>query len=776
MKNSQVRLSQCMIVKNEENNIRRALSWAKEIAFEQIVVDTGSTDRTVEIAEEMGAKVFHFSWKDDFAAAKNYAIEQAHGNWIAFLDADEFFCKEDAKQLIPILEQIMEAKNRPLIHVIRCAWIQIDEKEKPFAISVQDRIFRNMSKLRYRGRIHEQLTLEDGGCLRCLSMDQKLSIFHTGYRRENFQNKGKGERNIRLIRMELEENPDHYYMWSYLGDALEAEGRYSEAVESYRKALEGVCPQQISKSLYQNAGSRLIRILVRHPQQGAEEKELLGVAAKLGYPDLDDPDVFMYLGIYYLEHQKYPEAYRELKAAVERVEGRQMKVTFAAGRMKELYIWLTEVCRGLGYGPETIRYGVTALKLDRYLDGVTTTVLALLKMEPGEKVRVDGTLEFLKKLYDLSSLRDLLYLYKCAKVAGFSEMEDQLLMLLPAEEQAELRKKRGAAPPPIGKEGIPGIPVRNRVDRAFVKWASVVQQSGREELRELAKKSLTDRMAHTGKKEYQKYVDYYNRFPFWGSMDPEKGNFEAVERRADTMKEHLGDFLWLYGRLEDYRSRQVLTAVLENWTWLDVTAMGAIQEKENAYFDLNLLPDARGEIFVDLGAYIGDTLLSFLRNYGTDYVRYYAYEPSADSVKYLRQYAEKFPNIIVRNKGVGKQHGISQLDTNPASSSANRIVTGGDGRNLEEVEIVSLDEDITEPVTWIKMDVEGAERDALLGAREHIRRDRPKLSVSVYHGYDELWRLPRLIDQMNADYRFYLRYYGGNLIPTEIVLTALPKE
>ena len=97
-----VRLSQCMIVKNEEKNIERALSWGKDIMYEQIVVDTGSTDRTVEIAKGMGAKVYHFEWIDDFAAAKNYAIEQAKGDWIAFLDADEYFPPEDAAKLMPI--------------------------------------------------------------------------------------------------------------------------------------------------------------------------------------------------------------------------------------------------------------------------------------------------------------------------------------------------------------------------------------------------------------------------------------------------------------------------------------------------------------------------------------------------------------------------------------------------------------------------------------------------------------------------------------------------
>ena len=69
MEMGNLRISQCMIVKNEEKNIERALSWGKELMWEQIVVDTGSTDQTVEIAQQMGAKIYHFGWIDDFSAA-----------------------------------------------------------------------------------------------------------------------------------------------------------------------------------------------------------------------------------------------------------------------------------------------------------------------------------------------------------------------------------------------------------------------------------------------------------------------------------------------------------------------------------------------------------------------------------------------------------------------------------------------------------------------------------------------------------------------------------
>ena len=99
-------ISQCMIVKNEEKNIERALSWGKGIVAEQIVVDTGSTDRTIKIAQSMGAKVYEFAWADDFAAAKNYAVTKAKCEWIAFLDADEYFLPEDAKNLAMYIRKL----------------------------------------------------------------------------------------------------------------------------------------------------------------------------------------------------------------------------------------------------------------------------------------------------------------------------------------------------------------------------------------------------------------------------------------------------------------------------------------------------------------------------------------------------------------------------------------------------------------------------------------------------------------------------------------------
>ena len=150
MRKKNIRLSQCMIVKNEEKNIEQALAWGKGVVCEQIVVDTGSTDRTVELAEAMGARVYHFPWIDDFSAAKNFAISKAEGDWIAFLDADEYITEEDAKKLPPLLNKL----DRTHYAVLLTAWIHIDGSGCVFSGGVQTRIFKNMEGLRYKNRIH----------------------------------------------------------------------------------------------------------------------------------------------------------------------------------------------------------------------------------------------------------------------------------------------------------------------------------------------------------------------------------------------------------------------------------------------------------------------------------------------------------------------------------------------------------------------------------------------------------------------------------------------
>ena len=210
-----MKLSQCMIVKNEEKNIVRALSWGKGIVCEQIVVDTGSTDKTMEIAKKMGAKVYEFPWINDFAAAKNFALSKAMGDWIAFLDADEYFAEEDVKKLLPLLETLEKRrfeKNRKKekINVIETDCVQLDTEGKVYGVLEQIRIFRNKPYIRYQGAIHEQIASSSKvQGLTILDMRGKLAIYHTGYAwtsKEEMQKKGERNKNKQRDHVNLMES------------------------------------------------------------------------------------------------------------------------------------------------------------------------------------------------------------------------------------------------------------------------------------------------------------------------------------------------------------------------------------------------------------------------------------------------------------------------------------------------------------------------------------------------------------------------------------------
>lgn len=154
---NKIKISQAMIVKNEEQFIKRALTWGKDIFFEQIVVDTGSTDNTIDTAESLGVKLYHFKWINDFSKAKNYAIEQCSGDWIVFTDADEYLDEENTKELLRILENIPED-----VYKILCKWGYYDDSGKFVYKINENRIFKNLPNVKYVNPVHELLDFMDG--------------------------------------------------------------------------------------------------------------------------------------------------------------------------------------------------------------------------------------------------------------------------------------------------------------------------------------------------------------------------------------------------------------------------------------------------------------------------------------------------------------------------------------------------------------------------------------------------------------------------------------
>ncbi|WP_182188055.1 glycosyltransferase family 2 protein [Pectinatus frisingensis] len=227
-------LSACVIVKNEEKNIITYLEHIKPVVDEIIVVDTGSTDKTCDIAKKEGAIVYKFKWCDDFAAAKNFAIDKANGKWIIFLDADEYFPEEDGKKIVNYIKKHDLDLN---IDAIVCKLINIDaDRNNEFIGSFyQLRVFRNSSDMRYEGKIHESLQGENGKNIKLTILKDNINIYHTGYSSSVMQEKAK--RNLILLNKEIAENGEKPKYYAYLADCYYGMQNYEKTLYYAKKFI-----------------------------------------------------------------------------------------------------------------------------------------------------------------------------------------------------------------------------------------------------------------------------------------------------------------------------------------------------------------------------------------------------------------------------------------------------------------------------------------------------------------------------------------------------------
>jgi len=191
-----MKISACVIAKNEAENLPRWLSSMHVFADEMIVVDTGSTDATAEIARAGGAKVVPFDWINDFAAAKNFALDQAVGDWVVFTDADEYFTEESAVRVRPLIEEYSQKKNFDgfIVHLVN---IDMDTGALLGTSAQVQRIFRRAPHIRFVGSIHEHVENLSGDAGREMTMAPGLTLYHTGYSPRII--KGKSRRDLELL-------------------------------------------------------------------------------------------------------------------------------------------------------------------------------------------------------------------------------------------------------------------------------------------------------------------------------------------------------------------------------------------------------------------------------------------------------------------------------------------------------------------------------------------------------------------------------------------------
>ncbi|MDR3562176.1 MAG: glycosyltransferase [Negativicutes bacterium] len=228
------RISACMIVKNEAANLPRCLQSVAGVADEIIVVDTGSTDETISIAQRLGAQVFHFQWSNDFAAARNCALDQAKGDWIIFLDADEYIRADKTNNVRPFIENIHGNRS---IESILCRLENTEGVDGPMRSSNPTlRIFRNSPAIRYEGIVHEWVYKRGKDTKALFDASEDIVIRHTGYTKKTISEKVM--RNLALLEKALEKDQVRALTYFYLSDSYWRLQSYDKAIEFAHKALD----------------------------------------------------------------------------------------------------------------------------------------------------------------------------------------------------------------------------------------------------------------------------------------------------------------------------------------------------------------------------------------------------------------------------------------------------------------------------------------------------------------------------------------------------------
>ncbi len=293
-----MKLSACYIAKNEEKNIGASIASLGNQVEEIIVVDTGSTDNTVAVAERLGAKVYHYKWQDDFAAARNFALSKATGDWLILLDADESFTQATRGNIIRAVAEAGGADGL-LVQLVNYD----KDKQEIMDYFYQLRLVKNQPGIHYEGAIHEELAWPKGRKVNIKRLPPELlEIYHTGY--STSISRQKLERNLKLLQNEIARGRSELELSRYLCECY-------LGLEDMEKCLH-------YGWMYINQGrqpvtfaARCHRILLayyaeHHDVDSVEQRYRLAKLATEQFPEV--PDFWAEYGESLAQQKKYGEA------------------------------------------------------------------------------------------------------------------------------------------------------------------------------------------------------------------------------------------------------------------------------------------------------------------------------------------------------------------------------------------------------------------------------------------------------------------------------------
>lgn len=253
-----IRISACLIAKNEEKHLGRCLTSIRKVVDEIVVVDTGSTDATIQIAKSFGAKVSHFAWSDDFAAARNESLKHATGDWILWIDADE-----------ELTESSLAAVERAIVRphfggfAIEIVNFTDDTSQDAQYVHRPIRLFRNLPGVKFEGRIHEQVAPSIAAQELPWAHLPGAKLLHYGYRPSEMVERGKVDRTVKLIGKVLAETPEDAFQWFNLANAYTSANDFQSCEQAARQCVkylkDGDSMGALSYQLWSNSLLKLNR-------------------------------------------------------------------------------------------------------------------------------------------------------------------------------------------------------------------------------------------------------------------------------------------------------------------------------------------------------------------------------------------------------------------------------------------------------------------------------------------------------------------------------------
>ena len=295
-------------------------------------------------------------------------------------------------------------------------------------------------------------------------------------------------------------------------------------------------------------------------------------------------------------------------------------------------------------------------------------------------------------------------------------------------------------------------------DREFTFYADTIRKNTASAMISTVYDSLTNVQKESP--DYYKTITEGSRGWYFESnwLDGVGGaNNSLIVNRVNVLKNNIDHFEWLYDNLADAISRRSLNALIKFWLTWDYTDWRNIALYSNDVVDTSIYSFYDDEVFVDCGSYIGDTVIQYVNTVNKNYRRVYTYDISSASIELIKQNLSTLPNVVINHKGTGEVNGEMDMIGVDKAFYGNKLSTGGGGNIVEKVKVVRLDDDINEPVTFLKIDCEGMDKETLRGARNIIRKYHPKLHVDSYHKLADIIDVPRLIREIDPSYALYLR-------------------